>query len=79
MTDLTQLLEQYEDLPPMKKAEIDKLVREDIMDKPWRPLINIDTPEIITPQQQAFDSKADILLFGGAAGGGKSSLLIGLA
>ena len=79
MTDLTQLLEQYENLPPMKKAEIDKLVREDIMDKPWRPLINIDTPEIITPQQQAYDSKADILLFGGAAGGGKSSLLIGLA
>ena len=79
MTDLTQLLEQYEDLSPMQKAEIDKLVREDIMDKPWRPLINIDTPEIITPQQQAYDSKADILLFGGAAGGGKSSLLIGLA
>ena len=79
MTDLTQLLEQYESLSPMKKAEIDKLVREDILDKPWRPLINIDTPEIITPQQQAFDSKADILLFGGAAGGGKSSLLIGLA
>ena len=65
MTDLTQLLEQYESLSPMKKAEIDKLVREDILDKPWRPLINIDTPEIITPQQQAFDSKADILLFGG--------------
>ena len=79
MTDLTQLLEQYADLPPMKKAEIDKLVRDDIFDKPWRPLINIDDPDIITPQQQAYDSKADILLFGGAAGGGKSALLLGLA
>ena len=79
MTDLSALLEQYADLPPMQKAEIDKMVRQDVFDKPWRPLINIENPEVITPQQQAFDSKADILLFGGAAGGGKSSLLIGLA
>ena len=79
MTDLSALLEQYADLPPMQKAEIGKMVRQDVFDQPWRPLINIDNPEIITPQQQAYDSKADILLFGGAAGGGKSSLLIGLA
>jgi hypothetical protein len=30
------------------------------------------------PQTKAFDSEADILLYGGAAGGGKSDLLIGL-
>lgn len=31
------------------------------------------------PQLQAFTSKADQLLYGGAAGGGKSDLAIGLA
>jgi hypothetical protein len=31
------------------------------------------------PQSQAFDSEADIVYYGGAAGGGKSDLLIGLA
>ena len=31
------------------------------------------------PQRQAFESEADILFYGGAAGGGKSDLLIGLA
>ena len=31
------------------------------------------------PQEQAFDSKADMILYGGAAGGGKTSLAVGLA
>ena len=31
------------------------------------------------PQRSAFDSKADILFYGGAAGGGKSSLMLGLS
>lgn len=31
------------------------------------------------PQTEAFESKADILLYGGEAGGGKSGLLVGLA
>jgi hypothetical protein len=31
------------------------------------------------PQTAAYDSAADILLYGGAAGGGKTDLLIGLA
>jgi len=62
----------------------DKLIAEAIIAKDlsefiWRPLINIDRPEIPTPQQQAYDCLADILLFGGAAGGSKTNLLIGLA
>ncbi len=31
------------------------------------------------PQEQAFDSQADVLLYGGAAGGGKTALAVGLA
>jgi len=31
------------------------------------------------PQRAAFESKADILFYGGAAGGGKTDLLLGLA
>jgi hypothetical protein len=31
------------------------------------------------PQVEAYESKADLLLYGGAAGGGKTDLLIGLA
>ena len=59
----------------------DKLIAEAIIAKDlaefiWRPLINIDRPEIPTPQQQAYDCLADILLFGGAAGGSKTNLLI---
>lgn len=38
---------------------------------PWRPLPG--------PQTQALESKADVLLFGGAAGGGKTDLLLGCA
>ena len=40
---------------------------------PWRP----DPGN--RPQVAAYRSKADLLLYGGAAGGGKTDLLIGLA
>jgi hypothetical protein len=80
MTDsLEGLLAQYNKLPPAEKAEIDRMLLDDANDVPWRPLLNTQNPEQITPQKQAYDSPADILLFGGAAGGGKSSLMIGLA
>ncbi len=39
---------------------------------PWKPFPN-------TPQEQAYHSKADEVFFGGAGGGGKSSLAVGLA
>ena len=43
----------------------------------WRPLPGRDGHP--SPQQQGYDSPADILFFGGAGGGGKSDLLLGLS
>ena len=47
MTSLDALLEQYNNLPPADKAEIDKMLLEDATDVPWRPLINTKEPEQI--------------------------------
>lgn len=58
---------------------VDRLLAEDMARVPWRPLIDPDDPSSPTPQRLAYDSPADVLFYGGAAGGGKSSLLIGLA
>lgn len=55
---------------PEEKAELDKLLEPELS-KPWLPVPG--------PQSDAYYSKADILLFGGSAGGGKSSLLVGTA
>lgn len=44
---------------------------------PWQP--NPDRNGIPNPQRLALESEADILGYGGAAGGGKTDLLLGLA
>jgi len=56
-------------LAPSERAELDAL----LAGRPaaWRPLPG--------PQTSAYDSAADVLLYGGAAGGGKTDLLLGLA
>ena len=62
-------LERY--LTPAEREELNALVAKDIDDRPWRPLPG--------PQTMAFESPADVIGFGGAAGGGKTDLAVGLA
>jgi hypothetical protein len=54
-------------LTPQERAELDRILTREA----WRPLPG--------PQSAAYDSAADVLLYGGAAGGGKTDLLLGLA
>lgn len=62
-------LERY--LTPAERDELAALVAEDLAARPWRPLPG--------PQTMAYESQADVIGFGGAAGGGKTDLAIGLA
>jgi hypothetical protein len=56
-------------MTPEERAELDALIEADR--RAWRPLPG--------PQLMAWESKADIIGFGGAAGGGKTDLACGLA
>lgn len=69
----------YNDLPPEARQAVDALLVEDRTVAPWRPLLDVNAPARQTPQEAAFASPADFLFYGGAAGGGKTDLLIGLA
>ena len=62
-------LERY--MTPAEREELNALVAADIKQAPWRPLPG--------PQTMAYTSMADVIGFGGAAGGGKTDLAIGLA
>jgi hypothetical protein len=66
-TDLTALLSSMSD---EQKAELDQTISQELKQK-WLPQPG--------PQTEAFFSEADLLLYGGAAGGGKTDLLCGLA
>ncbi|WP_284337651.1 terminase [Comamonas sp. NoAH] len=56
-------------MTPEQKRELDKLLLGD--GRVWVPQEG--------PQRAAFESKADILFYGGSAGGGKTDLLLGLS
>lgn len=73
------LSERLRSLSLAQQRELDQLIAADRRETPWRPLIDLDRPEAPTPQRLAHDSPADILLYGGAAGGGKTDLITGLA
>lgn len=74
MTKLPTTVEEMEarikSFSPQQKAALKTAVAKYI-NKPWLPQPG--------PQTEAFKSPADELLYGGAAGGGKSDLLLGLA
>lgn len=69
--DIERIEKELRSLPP---AELEKALK-DIAEatKGWK---FIPSPG---PQLQAYESKADVLLFGGEPGGGKSALALGLA
>jgi hypothetical protein len=77
--DIKEMVEFYDDLSPDDKSQLDKILREDIQVNPWKPLIDLEDPLRPTPQKLAADSLADILLYGGAAYGGKTNLECGMA
>jgi len=68
---LDELLNRFSKLSAKEQADITETVIEETKDMLWVP-----SPG---PQTDAYFSKADILLYGGAAAGGKSDLGLGLA
>ena len=62
-------IERY--LTPAERAELNALLAKDFEERPWTPLPG--------PQTLAYESIADVVGFGGAAGGGKTDLAIGKA
>ena len=67
--DVTALRDLYESLDNTEQAELDKLINSE--EVPWVPLPG--------PQENAYYSTADIIGYGGAAGGGKTDLACGMA
>lgn len=66
MSDIAELLGE---LTPEEQAELDMLLAQDA--PLWTPLPG--------PQTMAYESEADIIGYGGAAGGGKTDLIAGLS
>ena len=68
MTITADLVADIGKLTPKEKAELDELLTAGL--PIWVPQEG--------PQRMAYESQADILFYGGAAGGGKTDLLLGL-
>lgn len=70
---LEELVARIKKLPPAERA---KLEADTISHQKWGKALWVPNPG---PQTDAYYSKADVLLYGGSAAGGKSDLGIGLA
>lgn len=68
---IDDLLVKYQDLPDDKRAELDSFLEEKSAGRMWFPTVG--------PQLDAVNCKADVLLYGGSGGSGKSDLILGLA
>jgi hypothetical protein len=68
-TSPAELIELMKRLSPEERRELDALLTDGL--PVWLPQVG--------PQMMAYESEADILFYGGQAGGGKSDLLLGLA
>ena len=68
---LDALMEKYAGFSDEKKAQMDKLIGERSDNRLWFPTIG--------PQLDAVNCEADILLYGGSGGCGKTDLICGLA
>jgi Terminase large subunit, T4likevirus-type, N-terminal len=68
---LDQLLDKLKALPVDTQAELSAIADDALKGTRWVPLPG--------PQTQALNSPADIVLYGGSAGGGKTDLLLGAA
>jgi hypothetical protein len=71
MDDLKAILGTIAVQPGSRSSLHGELDRHRVADEKWVPSEG--------PQSQAYDSKADVLLYGGEPGGGKSQLILGLA
>src|SRR5210317_120179 len=71
MSLLDELLEKVEALDPETRKQLEKEIEEQTGDMKWIP-----NPG---PQTDAYFCPADVLLYGGQGGGGKSDLGLGLA
>ena len=69
ITDPAAIAEALKYLTPAEQRELDALLTKDL--PPWMPQVG--------PQMAALQSKADIVYYGGSAGGGKTDLLLGAA
>jgi len=68
---LDQIIGRLHGLPPEQVAKIDAEIAAATARMPWIPNVG--------PQTQAYYCRADVLLYGGQGGGGKSFLLVGCA
>jgi hypothetical protein len=70
-SELDAIIKRLTGLPPAELAKVEKYAAQATAGKKWIP-----NPG---PQTLAYFSKADVLLYGGEPGGGKSQLVLGLA
>ena len=68
---IDDLMIKYQGLPPDKRQELDQFVEDRSKGRMWFPTVG--------PQLDAVQCKADVLLYGGSGGSGKTDLILGCA